>query len=148
MHTTTRSEPSQAIATLPVHGGRPPGEADTPVATPLYQSVNFVQEFGTGEGLRYTRYGNGPNAEVVQQRLALLEGAEAGLVLASGMGATACAMLALLRPGDHLVSRGWIYGGPRRLFAEALAQRGIVTTFVHPLRRRAWRTAPRPHTRA
>jgi len=40
-----------------------------------------------------------------------MEGSEAALVLSSGMGATACAMLALLRSGDHLVSSSWIYGG-------------------------------------
>ena len=57
------------------------------------QSVNYTQPFGTAEGLRYTRYGNTPNAERVEERLALLEGGEAALVLASGMGATACALL-------------------------------------------------------
>ena len=54
---------------------------DIPVVTPIYQSVNYVQESGAAEGLRYPRYGNTPNAEVVQRRLAQLEGAEASLVL-------------------------------------------------------------------
>jgi cystathionine beta-lyase/cystathionine gamma-synthase len=112
------------------------------------QSVNFLQPYGTSEGLQYTRYGNTPNALAVQERLALLEGAEAALVLASGMGATACAMLALLRPGDHLVSSAWVYGGTRALFAGEFAQFGIETTFVDPLQSRGWRTALRPNTRA
>ena len=94
---------------------------------PLVQSVNHAQPLGRSEGLRYTRYGNTPNAEAVQERLALLEGAEAALVLASGMGATACAMMALLRPGDHLVSSAWIYGGSHALFTRELAQ--LVSNF-------------------
>src|SRR4051812_27007336 len=90
------------LATIAVRGGMPPRDAGDPVAQPLFQSVNFVQYPNTADGLRYTRYGNTPNEEVVQKRVAMLEGAEAALVLSSGMGATACALLALLRPGDHL----------------------------------------------
>lgn len=117
------------------------------VTAPLVQSVNYVQEPGTSEGLLYTRYGNTPNAERVQKRLALLEGAEAALVLASGMGATACAMLALLRSGDHLITSSWIYGGTRKLFTEDLIGMGIEVTFVNPLEPRAWRKALRKNTR-
>ena len=98
----------------------------TPVVQPLVQSVNHVQALGTAEGLKYTRYGNTPNARAVQKRLALLEGAEASLVLSSGMGATACAMLALLRPGDHLLTSTWIYGGTHRLFVEELPAHGVI----------------------
>jgi O-acetylhomoserine/O-acetylserine sulfhydrylase-like pyridoxal-dependent enzyme len=64
------------------------------------------------------------------------------------MGATACAMMALLRPGDHLVSSAWIYGGSHALFARELAQLGIETTFVDPAHSRGWRLALRPNTRA
>ena len=82
------------------------------------QSVNFIQEVGTGEGLRYPRYGNAPNAELVQRRVAALEGAEAAVLLGSGMGATACALLALLRPGDHLIASSRIYGGAHALLSK------------------------------
>jgi cystathionine beta-lyase/cystathionine gamma-synthase len=128
------------------NGGAPGAAAS--VVRPLVQSVNHEQPFGTAEGLLYTRYGNTPNAVAVQERLALLEGAEAALLLASGMGATACAMMALLRPGDHLVSSAWIYGGSHALFARELAQLGIETTFVDPGHTRGWRLALRPNTRA
>ncbi|HEY8164767.1 MAG TPA: aminotransferase class I/II-fold pyridoxal phosphate-dependent enzyme [Gemmatimonadaceae bacterium] len=135
-------------STIAVHGGTDPRGPGSPVTTPLVQSVNYVQEFGTSEGLLYTRYGNTPNEEVVQKRVALLEGAEAALVLASGMGATACALTALLRPGDHLVSSNWIYGGTRRLFAEEFISMGIEVTFADPDERRAWRQSIRKNTRA
>ncbi len=133
-------------STIAVHGGADHGGPGSPVAQPLIQSVNYVQDFGTTD-LLYTRYGNTPNEEVVQKRIAMLEGAESALVLASGMGATACALLALLRPGDHLVSSTWIYGGTRRLFSEEFVSMGIEVTFADPEERRAFRSSIRKNTR-
>jgi cystathionine beta-lyase/cystathionine gamma-synthase len=138
----------QALSTIAIHGGLDPRRAGDSVVPPLVQSVNYVQEIGTAAGLRYTRYGNTPNAERVQKRLALLEGAEASLVLSSGMGATACAMLALLRPGDHLLASAYIYGGTHRLFTEEFTRHGIDVTLVDPLEPRAWRKRLRKETRA
>jgi cystathionine beta-lyase/cystathionine gamma-synthase len=131
-----------------VHAGEETHDAGTPVVTPLYQSVSFVQEVGESDGLRYPRYGNTPNAELVQNRLAALEKAEAGIVLSSGMGATACALLALLRPGDHLLASRWIYGGTHRLLTEEFATLGIDVTLVDPLESRGWRKRLRKETRA
>jgi cystathionine beta-lyase/cystathionine gamma-synthase len=144
----TPTDPRLGISTTAVHGARDSKDVDTPVVAPLYQSVNFVQEIGTAEGLRYPRYGNNPTAELLQRRLALLEGADAALVLGSGMGATACAMLALLRPGDHLLASKWIYGGTRQLFTREFEAMGIEVTLVDPLESRIWRKKLRKHTRA
>jgi len=135
------------LSTTAIHGGETRPGPGMGVTAPLVQSVNYVQDTGTSEGLLYTRYGNTPNADRVQKRLALLEGAEAALVLSSGMGATACAMLALLRPGDHLISSSWIYGGTRKLFTEELIGMGIEVTFVNPLEPRAWRKGLKKNTR-
>lgn len=135
------------LSTTSIHGGAELSPSGAGVTQPLVQAVNYVQDTGTSEGLMYTRYGNTPNAVRVQKRIALLEGAEAALVLASGMGATSCSMLALLRPGDHLVSSSWIYGGTRRLFTEDLPGMGIEVTFVNPMEPRAWRKALRKNTR-
>ena len=143
-----RKPREQGLSTVAVHGGREHLDPDSPVAHPIYQAVNFVQEVGTAEGLRYTRYGNSPNAELVQRRVAMLEGAEAGLVLASGMGATACALLALLRPGDHLLASSWIYGGTHKLFTQELVSMGIDVTLVEPIESRGWRKRIRKQTRA
>jgi cystathionine beta-lyase/cystathionine gamma-synthase len=107
-----------------------------------------VQEVGSEAGLLYTRYGNTPNLDRVQRRLAQLEGAEAALLLSSGMGATACAMLALLRPGDHLLASASIYGGTHRLFTEEFTRHGIEVTLVDPFEPRAWRKRLRRETRA
>lgn len=141
-------ERKEALATTTIHGGREPGRAGEPVVTPLVQSANYLQEVGVADGLVYPRYGNAPNAEVVQQRLAALEGAEAGLLLSSGMGAVACALLALLRPGDHLLASRWMYGGARRLLSEEFPNLGIDVTFVDPMETRGWRKRLRKETRA
>lgn len=137
----------QGLSTIALHGGADHGDPDTPVVTPIFQSVNYVQETGTSEGLRYPRYGNVPNAELLQKRIALLEGAEAALVLSSGMGATACALLALLRPGDHLLASAWIYGGTHKLITQEFTSMGIDVTLVDPMETRGWRKRIRKETR-
>jgi len=142
---THKAQPG--LSTLAVHGGRP-SAVNEPLVTPLVQSVNFIEEIGTSDGLRYPRYGNVPNADHVQQRLAALDGAEAALVLASGMGAIVCAMLALLRPGDHLLASALIYGGARRLFEEEFPRLGIDVTLIDPTVAREWRRQLRRETRA
>ncbi len=136
------------LATLAVHAGAETRDADSAVVAPLVQSVNFIQEIGTGEGMRYPRYGNAPNAELVQRRLAALERAEAALLLSSGMGAVACGLLALLRPGDHLIASAWIYGGAATLLMKEFTSLGIDVSLVDPLEPRIWRKKLRTQTRA
>ncbi len=135
-------------STIAVHGTPSPKRADTPVAPLLSQSVNYVQQFGSSEGLLYSRYGNTPNHTSLQERLALLEGAEAAAVLSSGMGATACALLALLRPGDRLLASQYLYGGTYRLLMEEFVGLGINVTLVDPFEPRAWRKRITRETRA
>jgi cystathionine beta-lyase/cystathionine gamma-synthase len=146
--TLPRSDDSLDIATLAIHAGTERRRPDDPVVHPIFQSVNFMQEVGTGDGLRYPRYGNSPNAELVQRRLAALEGAEASILLSSGMGATACALLALLRPGDHLLASAWIYGGATALLTQEFSALGIEVTLIDPTVQRVWRKNLRNHTRA
>src|SRR3954470_2169217 len=135
----TRRPRTLDLATLALHAGAEEHDADTPVVSPLYQSVNFVQEVGTADGLRYPRYGNAPNAELVQRRVAALEGAEAAILLGSGMGAAAGALLALLRPGDHLVTSSRIYGGASQLMMKEFVGLGIHVSQVDPMETRSWR---------
>ena len=137
------------LGTLAVHGGEHSSQrdVDAPVVQPLYQSVNYIQEISSAEGLRYPRYGNAPNAEVVQRRMAVIERAEASLLLASGMGATACALLALVRPGDHIIASIWIYGGTRALLEQEFDTLGIKVTMVNPLETRVWRKVIKKNTR-
>ena len=114
----------------------------------LQQSSTFVSPVGTGEDILYSRYGNNPNQLQLAKKYALLEGAEDAIFLSSGMGATALAHLAVLRPGDHLVSSNWIYGGTQHLFDEELRRFGIEITYVQPDQPRLWRKSVRKATRA
>lgn len=140
--------PRRSIATTVVHSGAAHAGVNQPVVTPIVQSANYAQEFGVSEPLLYTRYANTPNAQLVQRRIADLEGADDALVLASGMGATTCALLALLRPGDHVIASASIYGGTYRLLTEEFAVLGIGVTLVDPFDSRIWRQAMLRETRA
>ena len=135
------------LSTRAIHGD-PKARADwTAVAPPLFQSATFTNPVGSSAEVLYTRYGNNPNQVDIGKKLALLEGADAALFLASGMGATALAHLAVLRPGDHLLASEWIYGGVSRLFREEFGKLGIDVTFVNPTQARAWKRAMRKTTR-
>jgi cystathionine beta-lyase/cystathionine gamma-synthase len=135
-------------STTAVHGvpHRRPDWA--PVAPSIQQSSTFTAPVGSDEDILYSRYGNNPNQVLVAKKYALLEAAEDAIFLASGMGATALAHLAVLRPGDHLVSSSWIYGGTRHLFDEELGRLGIDITYVQPDQPRLWRRSVRKATRA
>lgn len=136
------------LSTLAVHG-QPARRTDwTPVVTPIYQSSTFTNPVGSDETVMYTRYGNNPNQVTLAAKYALLEGAEMAIFVASGMGATALAHLAVLRPGDHLLASSWIYGGTRRLFDEEFGRLGIEVTYVNPDQPRQWRRSVRKSTRA
>jgi cystathionine beta-lyase/cystathionine gamma-synthase len=135
-------------STTAVHG-LPRRRSDwAPVAPAIQQSSTFVSPVGSDEDILYSRYGNNPNQLQVARKYALLEGSEDAIFLASGMGATALAHLAVLRPGDHLVSSSWIYGGTRQLFDEELGRFGIEITYVTPDHPRLWRRSVRKRTRA
>ena len=136
------------LSTLAIHGVPRRRPDWTPVAPPIVQSSTFTNPVGSEEDVLYARYGNTPSQVDLAKKYALLEGAESAIFLSSGMGATALAHLAVLRPGDHLVSSNWIYGGTRRFFAEELTRLGMTVTFVDPSQPRLWRKSVRKNTRA
>jgi cystathionine beta-lyase/cystathionine gamma-synthase len=135
-------------SSIAVHGTTHARANWAPVAPPLLQSTTFVNPVDSDEDVLYSRYGNNPNQVSLAKKYALLEGAEEAVFLSSGMGATALAHLAVLRPGDHLISSTWIYGGTQALFDEQLGRFGIEITYVHPDKPRGWRKSVRKSTRA
>jgi cystathionine beta-lyase/cystathionine gamma-synthase len=136
------------LSTTAIHG-EPHRRPDwSPVAPALLQSTTFVNPVGSDEEVLYTRYGNNPTQLELARKYALLEGAENAVFVASGMGATALAHLAVLRPGDHLISSAWIYGGTQALFDQELGRFGITVTYVDPEEPRLWKKAVRKETRA
>ncbi len=136
------------LSTRAIHGD-PKTRADwSPIAPALYQSSTFTNPVGSTAEVIYSRYGNNPNQVELGKRLALLEGAEAAIFVGSGMGAVALAHFAVLRPGDHLLSSEWIYGGVHRLFTQEFGRLGIEVSFVNPTQSRAWKRGLRKTTRA
>ncbi len=142
------SPPKLGLSTIAIHG-LPHRRPDwSPVAPALQQSSTFTNPVGSEDEVLYSRYGNNPNQVDLARKYALLEGADAAVFVASGMGATALAHLAVLRPGDHLISSTWIYGGTQKLFDEELGRYGIDVTYVSPDQPRLWRKSIKKATRA
>lgn len=135
-------------STVSVHGHAEPRREGDPVVTPIMQSSTFVNAVGSDREVKYTRYGNNPNQISIARKYAMLEGAEDAVFLSSGMGATALAHLAVLRPGDHLVASRWIYGGTTKLFDEEFGRFGIKVSYVDPTSPRIWRKSITKTTRA
>jgi len=136
------------ISTVAVHGAATRRPDWAPVAPPIFQSSTFTNPVGSEEEILYSRYGTNPTQVALAKKYALLEGTEDALFVASGSGATALAHLAILRPGDHLLSSEWIYGGTRQLFDQEFARLGIEVSYVRPDRVREWRKSMRKTTRA
>src|SRR6266481_4449963 len=99
-----------------VRGGTSLHKKNGPLATPIYQTSTFEvtdneeQVQATGTDHYYTRYGN-PTNTVAEKTIAELEGVDAALTFASGMGAITTTLMALLKSGDHIVAQRDIYGG-------------------------------------
>ncbi|TPG34635.1 bifunctional o-acetylhomoserine/o-acetylserine sulfhydrylase [Mycolicibacterium hodleri] len=146
-----------AFETKQVHAGQTPDVATNARALPIYQTTSYTFRdtdhaaalFGLAEpGNIYTRIMN-PTQDVVEQRIAALEGGVAALFLSSGQAAETFAILNLAGAGDHIVSSPRLYGGTYNLFHYTLPKLGIETTFVDdPDDLDSWRAAVRPNTKA
>ena len=142
--------------TKQIHSGAKPDPVTNARATPIYQTTSYV--FNSAEhaknlfalaefGNIYTRIQN-PTQDVVEQRVAALEGGTAALFVSSGMAAETIAILNIAQAGDHIVSSSSIYGGTYNLFKYTLAKLGIETTFVENQDDAdEWRRAVRPNTK-
>lgn len=128
----------QRPGTIAVHGGQSIDPTTKARAVPIYQTTSYVFDstehaaklFGLQEmGNIYTRIMN-PTNDVLEQRVALLEGGKAGLALASGQAANAFAILNIAKPGDEIVSSSQLYGGTYTLFSSTLARMGIKVHLV------------------
>lgn len=138
--------------TAAVHGAADFEKKLGPAATPIYQSSTFQvrdnqeQLDVTNSDHYYTRYGN-PTNTVAEQTVAELEGVDAALTFASGMGAITTTIMALLKSGDHIVAQRDIYGGVTKFLAQWLPKMGIETTFVDTTDYEQHARAIRPNTK-
>lgn len=143
--------------TLQLHVGQEkPDPATGARAVPIYQTTSYVFDdcaqararFDLSEpGNIYGRLTN-PTQDVLEQRIAALEGGVAALAVASGAAAVTYAFLNIAREGDHIVSANNIYGGSYNLLCNTLPNYGIETTFVDPVDLSNFERAIRPETKA
>lgn len=143
--------------TLQLHAGQEsPDPATGARAVPIYQTTSYVFENSSQAAARfaltepgniYTRIAN-PTNDVLEKRVAALEGGIAALALASGSAAVAYAIQNIVHSGDHIVSSKSIYGGTYNLFAHTFRDFGIGVTFVDPDEPESFATAIRPNTKA
>jgi len=131
---------TQKFATNALHAGHDVTKNGGTRAVPIYQTTSYVFNnaehaanlFGLAEpGFIYTRLNN-PTNDILEQRLAALEGGIAAVVTASGTAALTTALLVLLKTGDHIVASNSLYGGTYNLLNVTLPRLGITTTFVDP----------------
>ena len=147
---------TQKFATQALHAGHNVSENGGTRAVPIYQSTAYVFKssdhaanlFALAEpGNIYTRINN-PTNDILEQRLAALEGGIAAVVTASGTAAIATSLLTLLRAGDHIVASSSLYGGTYNLLSVTLPRHGITTTFVDPSNPENFKAAAQENTRA
>jgi O-acetylhomoserine (thiol)-lyase len=159
MSADTESDPTAhwSFETKQIHAGQSPDSATNARALPIYQTTSYTFAdtsqaaalFGLEvPGNIYTRIGN-PTTDVVEQRIAALEGGVAALFLSSGQAAETLAILNLANAGDHIVSSPRLYGGTYNLFHYSLPKLGIEVSFVEdPDDLDSWQAAVRPNTKA
>jgi O-acetylhomoserine (thiol)-lyase len=135
---TDEQQPLYRPETIALHGGQSPDEATNARAVPIYQTTSYVfddVQHGADlfalktPGNIYSRIMN-PTWDVLEQRLALLEGGPAALVTASGQAAVSYAVLNIAGAGDNIISVSQLYGGTYNLFAHTLPQYGIEVRFA------------------
>ncbi|MDQ7839699.1 MAG: aminotransferase class I/II-fold pyridoxal phosphate-dependent enzyme [bacterium] len=140
--------------TRAIHGGtvRDPLKSVSP---PIYQTTTFQFDSmaegarlgaDAGGGWYYTRWGN-PTTRLFEELMAELEGGEDALATASGMGAISTAALAVLEPGDHVVSPRAVYQATFTLFREVTPQHGVEVTFIDSVDPATYERAVRPNTK-
>lgn len=147
---------TQGQGTLAVHAGQVADPTTHAIAVPIYQTSSYVFDsteqaanlFGLKElGNIYTRMMN-PTTDVLEKRVAALEGGTSALAFSSGSAAITAAIFNLAGTGDHIVSVSQLYGGTYNLFHNMLPQLGIEVSFVDGEDPESFRKAIRPNTKA
>lgn len=146
----------QKLATKALHAGHDTTQTLGTRAVPIYQSTSYVFDntdhaanlFSLAElGFIYTRLNN-PTNDILQKRLAAIEGGIGAVVFASGTAAISTGLLTLLKAGDHIVASSSLYGGTYNLLNVTLPRLGISTTFVDASDPESFGRAVKENTRA
>jgi O-acetylhomoserine (thiol)-lyase len=152
----SRIDPKLKVETLALHGGQEPDPTTGSRAVPIYQTTSYqfrstehaanlfaLREFGN----IYTRIMN-PTVDVLEKRMALLDGGAGALAVSSGQSATTLAVLNIAQAGDDIVSMDNLYGGTYNLFHYTLPRLGVNVRFVKSNDLAALQKAITPHTKA
>ncbi|MCY6372014.1 methionine gamma-lyase [Clostridium ganghwense] len=143
------------IATQAIHGGHAGDKQFGSLATPIFQTSTFIFDSAEQGGKRfaleepgyiYGRLGN-PTANELEEKIALLEGAEAAVATASGIGAISSSLWTALKAGDHVVASDTLYGCTFALLNHGLTKFGIEVTFVDITNLEEVKKAMKPNTR-
>ncbi|WP_341199698.1 O-acetylhomoserine aminocarboxypropyltransferase/cysteine synthase family protein [Croceibacter atlanticus] len=147
---------TQSLATKALHAGHDTATNGNTRAVPIYQSSSYVFKDAnhaanlfnlSEEGFIYTRINN-PTNDILEKRLADIEGGIAAVSTASGTAAINTTLLTLLKAGDHIVASNSLYGGTYNLLKVTLPRFGITTTFVDPQKPENFKKASKENTRA
>jgi O-acetylhomoserine (thiol)-lyase len=147
---------TQSLATKALHAGHDTATNGNTRAVPIYQSSSYVFKDAdhaanlfnlSEEGFIYTRINN-PTNDILEKRLADIEGGIAAVSTASGTAAINTTLLTLLKAGDHIVASNSLYGGTYNLLKVTLPRFGITTTFVDPQNPENFKKASKENTRA
>ena len=147
---------TQKFATQALHAGHDTSLTGGTRAVPIYQTSSYVfddSDDAAGRfnlsvpGFIYTRLNN-PTNDILEQRIAALEGGIAAVATASGTAAISTTLLTLLKAGDHIVASSSLYGGTYNLLSVTLPRHGITTTFVDPSDPENFSKAAQENTRA
>tara|TARA_R110002073_G_scaffold336506_1_gene534357 strand:- start:655 stop:1947 length:1293 start_codon:yes stop_codon:yes gene_type:complete len=147
---------TQKFSTNALHAGHDVTQTSGARAVPIYQTTSYVFNdsdhaanlFSLKElGFIYTRLNN-PTNQILQERLATIEGGVGAVVFASGTAAISTGLLTLLKAGDHIVASSSLYGGTYNLLSVTLPRLGITTTFVDASNPDGFAEAVQENTRA
>jgi len=137
------------IDTRLIHAGEPEPRIEGAVSMPIFQSATFEYR---GEdsyyALRYIRLNNTPNHVALHAKLAVIEGAEAALVTASGMAAVSSTLMSILTAGDRVMAQDCLYGGTHDLMRIEFPRMNLGVDFVDAGNAASWRENLTPQTRA
>ncbi|MBI2377336.1 MAG: aminotransferase class I/II-fold pyridoxal phosphate-dependent enzyme [Deltaproteobacteria bacterium] len=136
--------------TLLIHEGEPRPRIGRAITVPIFQASTFEVLEGSSAGyydLKYARLSNTPSHDVLHEKLAALEGAEAALVTGSGMAAISTALLTVLRPGDHALFSRCLYGGTDDFVTQELADFGVAASHLDVSNPSSWANELRPNTK-
>ncbi|NLY19782.1 MAG: methionine gamma-lyase, partial [Tissierellia bacterium] len=144
----------KGFSTKAIHGGHHENAVGA-LATPIYATSTFIFDSAEQGGRRfaleedgyiYSRLGN-PTVTAVEEKVALLEGAEAAVATASGMGAISTAFWVSVKPGDHVIAGKTLYGCTFALLSHQLPKFGVEVSFVDPTDLDAVKAAMKPNTK-